>query len=312
MSDRHVIIGAGPVGRSLAAVLTEQGSEVVLGSRSGTGPEVAGVQRAAVDAASADDLARLAEGATVLYNCLNPTAYHKWSEEWPPMAAALLAAAERSGAVLAVAGNLYPYGETSDGRMVEGQADRPGGTKASIRATMTADGLAAHRDGRIRYVEVRASDYMGAGPGDYAHVPRVIAKALQGKKVAVVGSPDQPHTWTHIPDLARSLAVAGQAEKAWGKIWHAPSNEPRTQREAIADVCRSVGREPVKVGSLNAVLTVASPFWVLARELKETAYQFNKPYLMESSVTQQELGVEPTPWVEVCRATANVETSPDK
>lgn len=312
MSDRHVIIGAGRVGRSLAAVLAGQGSEVVLGSRSGTGPEVAGVQRAAVDAASADDLARLAEGATVLYNCLNPTAYHKWSEEWPPMATGLLAAAERSGAVLAVDGNLYPYGETSDGRMVEGQADRPAGTKASIRATMTADALAAHRDGRIRYVEVRASDYMGAGPGDYAHIPRVTARALQGKKVAIVGSADQPHTWTHIPDLARTLAVAGRAEYAWGKVWHAPSNEPRTQREAIADVCRSVGREPVKVGTLNAVLAVARPFWPVARELRETAYQFTKPYLMESSVTQQQLGVEPTPWVEVCRATANVEAPSHK
>lgn len=304
MSDRHVIIGAGPVGRELAAVLAEQGSEVVLGSRSGVGPEVAGVQRAAVDAASADGVARLAQGATVLYNCLNPTAYHKWPEEWPPMAAALLAAAERSGAVLAVTGNLYPYGETGDGRMVEGQPDRPGGAKAKIRAAMTADGLAAHRAGRIRYVEVRASDYMGAGPGDYAHIPRVTAKALRGKKVAIVGSPDQPHTWTHVDDLSRTLAVAGRAEKAWGKVWHAPSNAPRTQREAIADVCRAAGRDPVKVGTLNAVLAVSRPFWPVARELQETAYQFTKPYLMDSALTQQELGLAPTPWDEVCRRTA--------
>ena len=35
MSDRHVIIGSGPVGRATAAALRERGAEVVLASRSG-------------------------------------------------------------------------------------------------------------------------------------------------------------------------------------------------------------------------------------------------------------------------------------
>ena len=97
MSERHVVVGAGPVGCATAALLAEQGEDVVLVSRSGTGPEVPGVRRVAVDATDAAALAALAEGVDALYNCVNPADYTVWTREWPPIAAALLAAAERPG-----------------------------------------------------------------------------------------------------------------------------------------------------------------------------------------------------------------------
>ena len=144
MSDRHVIIGAGPVGRAVADVLAARGADVVLASRSGQGPDVEGARRVAVDAADPEALSRLADGAQVLYNCVNPPRYDVWPTVWPPIAAALLAAAERTGALLAVTGNLYPYGPV-DGPMVEGMPDAAPGTKAQIRARMTAEALRAAR-----------------------------------------------------------------------------------------------------------------------------------------------------------------------
>jgi hypothetical protein len=54
-------------------------------------------------------MARPTEGAAVLYNSANP-AYHRWPELWPPIAAALLEAAERAGAVLVTISNRYGYG----------------------------------------------------------------------------------------------------------------------------------------------------------------------------------------------------------
>jgi nucleoside-diphosphate-sugar epimerase len=299
MSDRHVIIGAGPVGRATAAALEERGAEVVLASRSGANATTA------VDATSADALARLADGAVALYNCVNPPAYDKWPELWPPVAEALLGAAERSGAVLVTAANLYPYGPVPDGVMREGMPDSATGKKAGVRAKMTADAFAAHRAGQIRAVEVRGSDYLGAGPGDYAHIPRVIAKALQGKTVSVQGSADQPHTWTDVRDMGRALATVATEESAWGRVWHAPSNAPRTQAEAVNDVLASVGAKPVTVKAMpNALLTLAAPFVPIVRELRETLYQFTSPYLMDSSAITEAFGLEPTPWDAVCRHTA--------
>ena len=38
MNERHVVVGAGPVGLATAELLVEQGKDVVLVSRSGAGP----------------------------------------------------------------------------------------------------------------------------------------------------------------------------------------------------------------------------------------------------------------------------------
>jgi len=210
MSDRHVVVGAGPVGRATAELLAARGSEVVLASRSGAGPEIPGTRRVAVDAASAQDLVDLAAGAVALYNCVNPPAYHQWAALWPPVATALLEAATRSGATLVTAGNLYPYGPV-DSEMVEGMPDAGTGHKARIRARMWADALAGHQRGELHAVEVRGSDYMGPGIGASGHVPRLVPRALQGKGVQVFGDPDQPHTWTDVLDMARSWSPSPAA-----------------------------------------------------------------------------------------------------
>jgi len=305
MSDRHVIIGAGPVGRSVAGVLAGRGADVVLASHSGQGPEVTGARRVAVDASDADALTGLADGAQVLYNCVNPPRYDAWPRLWPPLAAAFLAAAERTGAVLAVTGNLYAYGPV-DGPMVEGMPDAGTGTKARIRAQMTADAMALHRAGRIRTVEVRGSDYVGGPLGDGAHVPRVVPAALAGKNVRVVGDAHQPHTWTDVHDMGRALVAVAETESALGRVWHAPSNAARTQAEAVNDVLASVGKRPVRVTAYpRAVLLAGGLFDSQLRELRETEYQFTRPYVMDSSAITAELGLEPTPWDEVCRRTAS-------
>jgi nucleoside-diphosphate-sugar epimerase len=170
---------------------------------------------------------------------------------------------------------------------------------------MTADAFEAHRAGRLRAVEVRGSDYMGGPLGDGAHVPRVIPAALQGKAVRVIGSAHVPHTWTDVHDVARALVAVADEESTHGRVWHAPSNAPRTQAEAVNDVLASVGRPPVKVAAYpKAVTWVGGLFDGQLRELRETEYQFTRPYVMDSSAITAELGLAPTPWDEICRRTA--------
>ena len=80
-----------------------------------------------------------------MYNCANPP-YHRWPELWPPLAAAMLAAAERTGAVLVTMSNLYGYGPV-DGPMTEDLPLRPTTAKGRVRAAMWHDALAAHQAG---------------------------------------------------------------------------------------------------------------------------------------------------------------------
>lgn len=303
MSDLHVVVGAGPVGRATARQLASEHHEVLLVSRSGRGPAIDGVRRAAADAADAGRLTQLATGAVALYNCINPPSYPVWATYWPPVAAAFLEAAERTGATLVTASCLYPYGPV-DRPMVEGMPDAATGAKSRIRARMWADALAAHEAGRIRAVEVRGSDYMGPWITS-AHITQVAPRALAGKGVRVFGSAHQPHSFTDVRDMGRALAAVAQAPHTWGRVWHAPTNAPRTQAEAIADVCRAAGRPPVPVRPWPAaLLTVGGVFVPLLREMRETVYQFARPYVLDSGAITRELGLEPTPWDEVCRATA--------
>jgi len=304
MKDRHIVVGAGPVGRHVAQLLAERGSDVTVVTRSGTSTGIAGVMHAKVDASDPTQLTAFTEGASVLYNCANPGDYTAWQSVWPPLAASFLETAERTGAVLAITGNLYPYGPVT-GPMVEGMPDAATDTKGKLRAKLWADAKAAYEAGRIRAVEVRGADYVGTGVGENGHVTRLLPNAMKGKHVRVIGDANQPHTWTDVLDMGRTLIAAAEDESAHGRIWHVPSNPPRTQSEAINDVLAAMGRPSVKVTAVpDFVLSAAALFSPLLREVRDMSYQFKRPYVLDSQAARKQFGVEPTPWNEVCRRTA--------
>src|SRR4051794_17855953 len=158
--EMHVIVGAGPVGSATATLLADRGEHVRVVTRSGRGPAHPQIELVAADAGDAARLTELTEGAAAVYNCANPQ-YHRWPTDWPPIAAALLTAAERTGAVLASASNLYGYGPVDGpiGPETPLAATHP---KLKLRADMWREQLARHRTGRIRTTEVRGSDYIEA------------------------------------------------------------------------------------------------------------------------------------------------------
>ncbi|MEV7118519.1 NAD-dependent epimerase/dehydratase family protein [Kitasatospora griseola] len=295
---RHLVVGAGPVGSATARLLAERGEEVVVVTRTASSAApLDGVPRLRLDASDAQALAEAADGAAVLYNCANPP-YHRWPEVWPPLAASLLAAAERSGAVLATVSNLYGYGAV-DGPMSPDTPLRPVSDKGEVRAAMWRDALAAHRAGRVRVTEVRGSDYLAANAAGVLD-DRAFSRALAGRSVQVLGDPAAPHSWTAPQDVARLLAVVGADERAWGRAWHVPSNAPRSQRQVIAELCAAAGRPAVKVTGIPrpvlALLALANP---TIRSARDTAYQFERPFVLDDTATRETFRLVPTPWGEM-------------
>ncbi|MCL3818378.1 NAD-dependent epimerase/dehydratase family protein [Aeromicrobium wangtongii] len=306
MTDRHLIVGAGPVGRHVAQLLAARGAEVVVATRSGADTGVAGVTHRQLDASDPDALSAAAEGAAALYNCANPPDYTTWDTAWPPLAASLLTAAERSGAVYAITGNLYPYGPVV-GPMHEALPDAATDHKGVLRARMWADAKALHDAGRIRAVEVRGSDYVGSGVGENGHVTRQLPGMLAGKRAWVVGRKDQPHTFTDVLDAARLLVAAADDSSAHGRLWHVPSNPPRTQEQALTDVMAVLDRPAPKVSAIpTPLLRLGSRFTPMAREIADLAYQWERPYVLDDSAARTHFAMEPTPWDEVCRRTAGL------
>lgn len=296
---RYVVVGSGNVGSAVARELAGSGDEVLLVSRSGRGPELAGVRREAADATDVERLAGLASGAAALVNAANP-AYHRWHLDWPPLAASLLTAAERSGAALVTVGNLYGYGPV-DVPMTEDLPLVARTVKGRVRARMWLDALAAHEAGRVRAVEVRGSDYLC--PGDQSMLgDRAMGPLLAGRRVSVLGDLDQPHTWTSVPDVARLVAAVARDERAWGRAWHVPSAAPRTQREALTDLGAQAG-VAVRAGVVPRVgLRVAGLASPLVRALVEMLYEFDRPFVLDSTDAQRTFDLAPTPWEDQVKA----------
>ncbi|HYO36239.1 MAG TPA: NAD-dependent epimerase/dehydratase family protein [Geodermatophilus sp.] len=299
----HVIVGKGPVGTTTAELLAARGHRVRVLSRSG-GTSTDTAEHRRVDATDAAALTRAAAGAAALYNAVNPE-YHRWATDWPPVAAALLTAAERTGAVLVTTSNLYVYGRPT-GPMTPESPLAATDTKGRVRVAMWRDALAAHETGRIRMTEARAGDFVGPQvPPAHSHLVRQLDTLRRGRRAWVVGDPDAPRSWSYLPDVAATLAALGTDERALGRAWHVPSSPPRSQRQALAELAAAMGRPPVPVSGLPwAVLSAIGLVAPRMREIVDVRHQFDQEYVLDATATTQTFGLAATPWPEVLAATA--------
>lgn len=297
--SQHVIVGAGAVGSATARILADQGDQVRLVSRHGSGPRHDRIERVAADATDAAVLRDLATGAAALYNCANPP-YHRWHIDWPPLAAAILAAAEATGAVLVTAANLYGYGPV-DVPMTEDLPLRPTTVKGRVRVRMWQDALAAHRAGRARVTEARASDYLGAGARSML-AERVLPSVLTGKRALVPADLDAPHSWTYLGDVARTLVTLATDERAWGAPWHVPTAPAASIRELASRAADLAGAPPPRLAPMpEPVLMLGGWFSPEARAFREMRYQFQRPFILDSTAVTKTFGITHTPLDEALR-----------
>jgi len=301
--NHHVVIGAGPVGAGIAALLAERGTPVTVVTRSGSGPDHALVTKVKADAADAKALVAAATGAEAIYNCANPP-YHQWDTAWPPMHVAMMTAAERTGAVLVMMDNLYAFGPGSTMPMREGDATNAKGPKGAVRARMEKDLLDAHATGRLRATFARASDFYGPEVRGAALGERVWPKVLAGKNAQLLGALDVPHSISYMPDVVRTLVTIAADERAWGTAWHVPNAPAGTQRQTIEAFAKAAGTNAGVSAVPKVILTAMGVFSPMMKAMRETWYQFSDPWITDSTLTEQMFGLAATPLAVGAAATA--------
>lgn len=271
-------------------------------TRTGRSPEP-GIEHIASDATDSKRLIEAVQGATAIYSCAAPP-YPRWAHEWPPLASSLCEAAEATGAVLVMLGNLYGYGPV-DGPLTEDLPLAAGGPKGRVRAAVWEQARKLHEQGRIKAVEVRASDFFGPGVTDGGHLAgRVVPRLLRGKPVSTLGDPDAPHSWSYVPDVARALVEVAGEERAWGRAWHVPTEPALSVREMVGRLGAHAQTGPVAVRGLPpAVLGVLSYVSPMLRELKEIRYQFDRPFVVDASAYESRFTVRATPIDEQIKVT---------
>src|SRR5687768_2044897 len=205
MSAVHVVTGAGPVGSTVAQQLADAGHRVRLLTRSGSGPEHPLIERRQVDVSRPDALTEAFEDAVAVHHCIHGSAYDArvWQAELPRAERAVLEAAGRVGAVVVFPESLYSYGPV-DGPMTEDLPRAATGGKLGVRTEL----LAQREASATPTVSVAASDFYGPMV-KMAHAgERLVPTVLAGRTMRVVGSLDQPHSFTYVPDLAAAMVAA--------------------------------------------------------------------------------------------------------
>ncbi|MEV1245264.1 NAD-dependent epimerase/dehydratase family protein [Nonomuraea sp. NPDC050022] len=299
MSDLHVVLGAtGGVGSAVVAELTARGHRVRAVSRGAA----SGRDGLRADVTTTEGALAACQGAAVVYQCAQPK-YERWAEEFPGLIRTILTGVEAAGAKLVMADNLYVYGPV-DGHMTEDLPHAAITRKGRARAEVDELILDAHRSGRVRATMGRASDYYGPGGVNTTYGPTIFAAALAGKTARWVGDLDQPHTVAYLPDIAAGLVTLGERADADGRSWHLPAAEAITGRQFLDLVRAAVGGELKTAGLGRGMQRLIGLFNPTVRELGETWYQRDRPFIADDSAFRKAFGpVEVTPHAEGIAAT---------
>lgn len=297
----QVIFGAGPLGLAVMRELRKRGQPVRIVNRSSKAALPADVEFVRGDARDARFCAEVSQGAAAIYFCIG-LPYRQWAGEFPAIVQGMIEGAAASGAKLVYADNLYAYGPCS-GSLQEDFPCRPTGVKTAVRAKMAKMVLDAHREGKIRAVIGRGSDFFGPHVRLSLLGERVFAHALAGKPAELIGDIDQPHTHLFIEDFAWGLATLAEHEQALGHVWHIPAAETLTTRALVEMVYRQAGHPPKYRIAKGPLLTAMGWFVPAMREFKEISYMLHRPFIVDHNKFQVAFGARTTPHDEAIRRT---------
>jgi len=305
MSETHVVFGTGPIGRAAAEELLQRGKTVRMVNRSGKMDEKpAGVELIATDLYDPANVREVTEGAAVVYQCAQP-GYTEWTEKFPPLQAAIIEGLTGSDTKLVLVENLYMYGETNGEPMTEDLPHNAHTRKGKVRSAISKAAFAAHEAGKVCVTAARGSDFFGPwGYNTSAMGARTFYPMLEGKAASLVGNVDVPHTHTYIPDFGKAMVILGEDSRADGKAWHVPNDQPRiTQREMVHMIAEEMGIDP-KMNSMGKVMMwIGGLFIPAAKETVEMMYEFEQPFIVDSSAFEQNFGMKATPLRDAIRET---------
>ncbi len=288
-----------------AARLVADGREVVVAQRKAPPDLPRGATFTACDALDRDGVVKAAQGADEIVVAIG-FAYDsaQWREAWPRAMANFVAACEKTSARMVFIDNLYMYGPQT-APLTETMPLTDYGAKPAVRAAVTRIWTEAAAKGQARVAALRAPDFYGPGVGQSYLGDATIGALARGKAAAFIGSPDIPHDFAYVPDLARAATTLLAApDSAFGQAWHVPCAPIRTPREILRIAAEAL-EVRLRINAMPAwLLGPAGLFSPFMRELKEMRFQWDRPYRVDSSKFAKAFWADATPFETGARATA--------
>ncbi len=304
MSINHVVLGTGAIGRAVAEELIKRGESVRMVNRSGKMDEVpAGVEVIASDLYDSTQVKIVTRGAKVVYQCSQPN-YNQWPEKFPPLQKSIIDGLTGMDVKLVLVENLYMYGESNGKPMTEDMPHNAHTRKGKTRSELSRSAFEAHRDGKLRVTSARGSDFFGPWGSPSSMGERAIYPLIHGKTAQMVGRLDIPHTHTYIPDFGKALVILGERTEADGLAWHVPNDMPGiSQGEMIRLIAKEAGVEPKMSSMGKLMMSIGGLFIPEAKESIEMMYEFDQPFIVDSSKFEKTFGMKATPIKEAIKET---------
>ena len=304
-NELHVVLGTGAIGRATAEELLRRGKTVRMVNRSGKMSESpAGVEIVASDLYEQANVREVTREAAVVYQSAQPN-YTEWPEKFPPLQQSIIDGLTGGDAKLVIVENLYMYGETNGTPMTEDMPHNAHTRKGKVRSEMSKAALAAHTDGKVRVAIARGSDFFGPWGLPSSMGERIFYPLLAGKTVQIVGRLDIPHTHTFVPDFGKTLVILGARDEADGQVWHVPNDRPEiTQGEIVRMFAEEAGIEARLSSMGKLMMWIGGLFIPEAKESSEMMYEFEQPFIVDSSKFEKTFGMKATSMKEAIKETA--------
>ena len=306
MTANHVILGTGAIGRATMEELVKRGESVRMINRSGKMNEIpAGVEVVTSDLYDPSRVREVTRGARVVYQSAQPP-YDKWPEKFPLLQNSILQGLAGSNAKLVLVENLYMYGERDDKPITEDAPYNVHTRKGRVRAEISKAAFQAHKEGRVRVTSARGGNFFGPWGTDSTMGARVFFPLLQGKPAQLIGRTDLPHSHTYVKDFGTALVILGERREADGQAWHVPNDQPgMSQSELVRLFAEEAGVKPQINSMGKLMMTIGGLFIPEARETVEMMYEFENPFVIDSSKFEKTFGIKAIPIREAIRETVN-------
>ncbi|TWB30468.1 NAD-dependent epimerase/dehydratase family protein [Nitrospirillum bahiense] len=306
-----LVIGAkGGVGGAVAARLLADGWTVkALARGQATRPDLAAAQWIQGDAMNAADVARAAAGADVIVHAVNPPGYKDWDKLVLPMMDNTIAAAKAVGARIVLPGTVYNYGPDAQPDLTEESPQNPVTVKGGIRVAMERRLRQASTEG-ARVLILRCGDFFGPHAGNNWFGQGLVKPGKAVTSIPYPGPHAVGHAWAYLPDVAETVArlLAREGDLAAFETFHFGGHWLEAGVEMAASIQRVVvargGARPAITAFPWWLVTLASPFVTVFREMREMRYLWQRPVRLENAKLQAFLGAEPHTPLDVAVAAA--------
>ncbi len=301
LAHTALVLGAtGGIGGEVARQLVNAGWKVRALRRGGTqaSEQSGGIAWITGDAMNRADVVAAAQGCSVIVHAVNPPGYRNWGSLVLPMVDNTVAAAQAVGATIVLPGTVYNYGPSAFPTLREDSPQEPVTRKGAIHVQMEQRLQAASRQG-CKVIVVRAGDFFGPKPGNSWFSQGLIKPGQPVKTITLPGAPGVGHQWSYLPDVARTMVAMVQRRDTLEPFaafhmqghWDADGTQ---MAESIRHVVSSRGgARPTLTPLPWWLFTLAAPFVVTLRELREMRYLWQQPVRMDNAKLLATLGHEP-------------------